>query len=187
MLTGVVSKPIVRSGKFRSVQHKAFPCLAAIAVLVSASLCWAKPHPAPRADRILIVKSARSLTLLRQGKVLKTYKVALGSDPVGAKTREGDGKTPEGEYKISQKNEHSQFHLSLRISYPNEVDWQRARKLGVNPGGDIYIHGLPPQWAWIGAAHRHKDWTAGCIAVTNAEIEEIWASVPVGTPVEIKP
>lgn len=187
MFTTVVSKSAVRSGRFRPVAHKAFRCLGGIALLVSASLCWAKPHSAPQADHILVVKSAHSLTLLRQGKVLKTYKVALGSDPVGAKTREGDGKTPEGEYKISEKNNRSQFHLSLRISYPNEADRERAKKLGVNPGGDIFIHGLPPQWAWIGAAHRHKDWTAGCIAVTNAEIEEIWASVPVGTPVEIKP
>ena len=156
-------------------------------MLVAASVSSAKPHPALQADHIVIVKSARSLTLLRHGRVLKTYKVALGSDPVGLKTREGDGKTPEGQYRISEKNEHSQFHLSLRISYPNEADRQRAKKLGVNPGGDIFIHGLPPHWAWLGAAHREKDWTAGCIAVTNAEIEEIWASVPVGTPVEIKP
>lgn len=127
------------------------------------------------------------LTLLRAGKVLKIYKVALGSDPVGPKTREGDGKTPEGAYRIDAKNEHSQFHLALRISYPNAADLQRAKKLGVNPGGDIFIHGLPPEWAWLGAAHRAKDWTAGCVAVTNTEIEEIWKMVPVGTPVEIRP
>jgi len=187
MLPAAVSKLPVRSGKFCSAHHKIFRYLLGIAVLITATLCPAKPHPAPEADHIVIVKSARSLTLLRQGKVLKTYKVALGSNPLGAKTREGDGRTPEGEYRISAKNEHSQFHLSLRISYPNEADRQRAKKLGVSPGGDIFIHGLPRQWAWIGAAHRQKDWTAGCIAVTNAEIEEIWASVPVGTPVEIKP
>ncbi len=141
----------------------------------------------PLADRIVVVKSARTLTLLRRGKVLKSYKIALGAQPVGAKTREGDGKTPEGEYRISGKNIHSQFHLSLRISYPNAQDRERAEEFGVNPGGDIFIHGLPPQWAWLGAAHRQKDWTAGCIAVTNSEIDEIWKAVPVGTPVEIKP
>lgn len=144
-------------------------------------------HPQPLADHILIVKSSHTMTLLREGKVLKTYKVALGSDPVGAKTREGDGKTPEGEYRIDAKNERSQFHLALRISYPNAADRERAKKLGVNPGGDIFIHGLPPEWAWLGAAHRAKDWTAGCVAVSNAEIEEIWKMVPVGTPVEIRP
>lgn len=161
-------------------------CVVAFLVLY-ASMCLAASRARLQADHIVIVKSARSLTLLRQGKVLKSYKVALGSDPIGPKTREGDGKTPEGEYTISSKNQHSQFHLSLHISYPNASDSERAKKLGVNPGGDIFIHGLPPEWAWLGAAHRKRDWTAGCVAVTNAEIDEIWASVPVGTPVEIKP
>lgn len=136
---------------------------------------------------MVIVKSTRTLTLLRQGQVLKTYKVALGGQPVGAKTQQGDNKTPEGVYTIDARNPHSQFHLALHVSYPSAADRVHARKLGVNPGGDIMIHGLPPQWAWLGAAHREKDWTLGCIAVTNAEIEEIWAMVPLGTRVEIKP
>lgn len=135
----------------------------------------------------MVLKSARTLTLFRDGKVLKVYRVALGTNPVGPKIRQGDGKTPEGLYTISGRNEHSQFHRSLRISYPSAADRERAKKLGVNPGGDIFIHGLPPQWAWVGAAHRQKDWTLGCIAVTNSEIDEIWASVPTGTPVEILP
>ncbi|HET7871085.1 MAG TPA: L,D-transpeptidase family protein [Terriglobales bacterium] len=88
---------------------------------------------------------------------------------------------------IDSRNPHSQFHLALHISYPNAADRERARKLHANPGGDIMIHGLPSQWAWLGAAHRQSDWTLGCIAVTNAEIEEIWALVPVGTKVEIRP
>ena len=96
-------------------------------------------------------------------------------------------KTPEGSYIIDSRNPHSQFHLALHISYPNDADRARARRLGVNPGGDIMIHGLPPQWAWLGAAHRKTDWTLGCIAVTNPEIEEIWALVRIGTPIEIKP
>jgi murein L,D-transpeptidase YafK len=162
-------------------------CCVLVLLLFCASACLGAPWARLQADHIVIVKSARSLTLLRQGKVLKTYKVALGSDPIGPKTREGDGKTPEGEYRISSKNQHSQFHLSLRISYPNASDREQARKLGADPGGDIFIHGLPPEWAWLGAAHRKRDWTAGCVAVTNAEIEEIWAAVPIGTPVEIKP
>lgn len=177
----------MRSGTGSFLHHNFLNYFFLFAVFVTVAICAGKAHPALQADYILIVKSTRSLTLLRQGKVLRTYKVALGSDPLGPKTREGDGKTPEGKYRISQKNEHSQFHLSLRISYPNEADRTRAQKLRVNPGGDIFIHGLPSPWAWIGAAHRKKDWTAGCVAVTNAEIEEIWASVPVGTPVEIKP
>lgn len=160
-------------------------CLAFM--MFSAAAAVASSRATVQADRIVIVKSARTLTLLRDGKVLKTYRVALGADPVGAKTREGDGKTPEGEYWINARNEHSHFHRSLRISYPNAADRERAKKLGVNPGGDIFIHGLPPEWTSLGAAHRHKDWTAGCVAVTNSEIEEIWDLVPLGTPVEIKP
>lgn len=144
-------------------------------------------QPVEQADRVVIVKSERTMTLLRQGKLLKTYRVALGNEPRGAKTRVGDGRTPEGEYTIDLRNEHSQFHLSLRISYPNQADRQRARKLGVDPGGAIMIHGLPSAYAWLGAAHRQTDWTLGCIAVTNPEIEEIWKTVPVGTKVEIKP
>jgi murein L,D-transpeptidase YafK len=139
------------------------------------------------ADRIVIVKSEHTMTVLRQGQVLKTYKVALGHEPRGAKTRLGDNKTPEGEYVIDSRNAHSQFHLSLHISYPSPADRDRAKKLGVDPGGQIMIHGLPPAYAWLGPLHRKTDWTLGCIAVTDSEIEEIWTLVPVGTKVEIKP
>ncbi|HET6933566.1 MAG TPA: L,D-transpeptidase family protein [Candidatus Angelobacter sp.] len=162
--------------------------LACALLTLIASFAFASGKPAVlKADRIVIVKSARTMTLLRSGKTLKTYKVALGEHPVGAKMREGDGKTPEGQYTISEKNQHSQFHLSLKISYPSAADRAHARAAGVDPGGDIFIHGLPPQWAWLGAAQRTKDWTEGCVAVTNAEIEEIWSMVDVGTPVEIRP
>lgn len=139
------------------------------------------------ADKIVIVKSARTMTLLSGGKVLKTYKVALGSVPIGPKRVEGDHKTPEGDYVIDAKNLHSQFHLSLHISYPSAADQQRARSLGARPGGAIMIHGLARPFAYLGPLHRQTDWTDGCIAVTNAEIEEIWKLVPVGTRVEIRP
>jgi murein L,D-transpeptidase YafK len=158
--------------------------IIAVAVFAAAPL---RADKTPQADRIVVLKSQRTLTLLHNGKQLKSYKVALGGDPLGPKTRQGDNKTPEGEYTIDSRNSRSQFHLSLHISYPNAADRERARKLGVNPGGDIMIHGLPPQWASIGAAHRQSDWTLGCIAVTNPEIQEIWALVPVGTRIEIKP
>lgn len=140
-----------------------------------------------QADRIVIEKSKRSMVLMNGNTVLKTYKVALGASPVGAKEREGDHKTPEGSYLIDSKNAHSQFHLSLHISYPDVAAREHARKLGVSPGGDIMIHGLPDRYAFLGAAHRKIDWTDGCIAVTNQEIEEIWKLVPIGTKVEIKP
>jgi murein L,D-transpeptidase YafK len=143
--------------------------------------------PPAKADRIVVEKSTRTMTLMRDGIVLKTYKVALSREPVGAKEREGDHKVPEGEYVIDSKNPHSRFHLALHISYPNAVDKERARKLGVRPGGNIEIHGLDSKYAWVGSLQRRVDWTDGCIAVTNSEIEEIWPLVAVGTPVEIRP
>jgi murein L,D-transpeptidase YafK len=141
----------------------------------------------PQADKIVVIKSSRTMMLFHGGQVLKSYKVAFGGSPVGPKRVEGDHKTPEGNYIIDVKNAHSRFHLSLHISYPDAADRERARKLGARPGGAIMIHGLPPAFAYLGALHRQSDWTDGCIAVTNAEIEEIWKLVPVGTRVEIRP
>ncbi len=127
------------------------------------------------------------MELLSGGKVIRTYKIALGSGGLAPKEREGDGRTPEGRYMIDSRNEHSQFHKALHISYPDADDRRRAARLGVSPGGAIMIHGLPNGREWIGAAHRMVDWTQGCIAVTDQEIDEIWDLVPVGTPVEIRP
>jgi murein L,D-transpeptidase YafK len=140
-----------------------------------------------RADRIVVEKSARTMTLMQGAKVLKTYKVALSRKPVGAKEHEGDHKVPEGEYVVDSKNSHSRFHLALHISYPNAADREKARRRGVRPGGNIEIHGLDSKYAWVGSLQRQVDWTDGCIAVTNPEIEEIWPMVPVGTSVEIRP
>jgi murein L,D-transpeptidase YafK len=155
-------------------------------VLILGLYCAAAAAPV-QADKIVILKSAHSMTLLKGSKVLKTYKVALGSVPVGPKQVEGDHKTPEGTYLIDAKNAHSQFHLSLHISYPSAADQQRARSMGARPGGAIMIHGLAKPFAYLGPLHRQTDWTDGCVAVTNAEIEEIWKLVPVGTRVEIRP
>ena len=130
-----------------------------------------------KVDLIVVEKAARTMTLMRDGKALKTYKVALSREPVGAKERAGDHKVPEGEYVIDSKNPHSRFHLALHISYPNAADRERARKLGVKPGGNIEIHGLDSKYAWVGSLQRRVDWTDGCIAVTNSEIEEIWPLV----------
>jgi len=138
-------------------------------------------------DKILIEKQARRLSLLSRGEVIKTYKIALGGDPVGPKERAGDCKTPEGTYMIDARNGNSGYHLALHISYPNAQDKRRARELGVSPGGDIMIHGLKNGFAKLGAAHAQKDWTEGCIAVTNQEMEEIYRVVPDGTIVEITP
>jgi murein L,D-transpeptidase YafK len=164
-------------------------CFLAVSSLlfVACRANGADPQPAKQADRIVIEKSKRTMTLMSGGKVLKTYKVALGGQPVGAKQRIGDHKTPEGLYVVDQKKPNSVFHRALHISYPNARDRENARKLGASPGGDIEIHGLGTKYGWVGAAHRQMDWTDGCIAVTNEEIDEIWPRVAVGTPVEIKP
>lgn len=140
-----------------------------------------------RADRVVVLKKEHTLQLLRQGKVIKSYKVALGGDPVGAKTRQGDHKTPEGVYVLDSRNAHSQFHKSIHISYPNAKDRAAARQNHVSPGGDVFVHGLPNGYKWIGARHRLKDWTDGCVAVTDDEIDEIWNAVADGTLIEIRP
>lgn len=143
--------------------------------------------PLQTADGIVVWKAKRELTLLLDGKVIRTYRIALGRTPAGAKEREGDGKTPEGAYTISGRNRASKFHLSLRISYPEARDRERARRMQVHPGGDIMIHGLPNGQGAIGEGDLAPDWTEGCIAVTNSEIEEIWRLVPDGTPIRIEP
>ena len=142
---------------------------------------------AAKVDRIVIEKSKRTLTLMSGAKSLKKYKVALGGQPVGPKDRQGDHKTPEGIYSVDAKNPNSQFYKALHISYPNQLDRANARKLGVSPGGDVEIHGLGSKWGWLGAKHRLTDWTDGCIALTNEEIDEIYPLIKVGTPVEIRP
>ncbi len=140
-----------------------------------------------KADRVVVVKQDRTLTLFRHGAILKTYKIALGGSPVGPKTRQGDHKTPEGIYTLDSRNAHSRFYRSIHISYPNAEDRRRAGKLGVPSGGDIFLHGLPNGFGWLGNTHRLKDWTDGCIAVTNDEIDEIWRTVPDGTVIELRP
>jgi len=138
-------------------------------------------------DKILIEKKERRLTLMLKGEVLRTYKIALGGNPNGPKERQGDNKTPEGTYVIDSRNKDSRYHLSLHISYPNEKDKKRARELGVSPGGDIMIHGIKNGFSWAADSHTEVDWTKGCIAVTDEEIEEIEKLAPNGTIVEIRP
>lgn len=154
------------------------------------TLAEAQPVQQPalqKADSILILKKDHVLKLLAEGNVIRTYKVALGRGGPAPKEREGDGRTPEGHYVIDSRNVASHYHKALHVSYPNVEDRARAAKLGVSPGGAIMIHGLPNGMGWLGAAHRLYDWTLGCVAVTDEEIDEIWNLVPVGTPVEIRP
>lgn len=143
---------------------------------------WTEP-----VDKVLIEKEKRQLTLISKGEAIKTYSIALGTNPVGPKERQGDNKTPEGTYIIESRNRYSDYHISLRISYPNARDKKRARELGVSPGGDIMIHGVKNGLSLGDGSHMVMDWTEGCIAVTNEEMEEIARRVPNGTPIEIRP
>jgi murein L,D-transpeptidase YafK len=161
--------------------------LAAIALLFAWFPFVRAQNVGVSVDSIVVYKSDRKLVLLSQGKELRSYKVALGGQPVGPKTRQGDHRTPEGIYVLDSRNANSHYYKAFHISYPNAKDIATARKLGVSPGGDIMLHGLPKDYAWVGKAHILHDWTDGCVAVTNEEMDEIWRLVHVGTPIEIKP
>ncbi len=156
--------------------------LLSLQFVAAPGLGWcATAAPGEQADRILVTKSTHTLVLYSHGAVLRTYKVALGRAS-GAKEKQGDNRTPEGHYKIASHNAHSSCHLALHISYPNADDRARHRS-----GGDVEIHGLPNGLGYLGALHRAADWTYGCIAVTNAEMDEIYKLVPNGTPIDIEP
>ena len=138
-----------------------------------------------QADEILVIKSTRALHLRRAGETIRSYDISLGAAPAGHKQSEGDERTPEGRYEIDWRNPNSVAHLSLHISYPNAADQAAANAAARDPGGNIMIHGLPNGWGALGALHLMRDWTDGCIAVTNTEMREIWSLVPNGTPITI--
>ncbi len=142
-----------------------------------------KSYNGPQVTQILVDKTARKMWLLHGTKVLKSYKIDLGFAPAGHKFQEGDGRTPEGIYRINRRNPNSSYHLSLGINYPNNQDRAKARAAGVSPGGDIFIHGGPV----LRKNRKKADWTAGCISVTNKQMEEIYAMVKDGTPILVKP
>lgn len=173
--------------------RKAFVVFAATTVAVAAVVAWANtPDTAPLpagavADRVLVDKGDRTLTLLRGGRPLKTYRVALGGSPEGHKRQEGDEKTPEGVYLLDYRREDSSAHRSLHVSYPNAKDERRARARGVSPGGFIMVHGIYDGLGWVGKLHRLRDWTDGCVGVANWEMDEIMRAVPDSTPIEIRP
>ncbi|MGP5493397.1 MULTISPECIES: L,D-transpeptidase family protein [Psychrobacter] len=136
-------------------------------------------------DKVYVDKSERVLKLMSQGAVIKTYAIALGDNPVGHKQQEGDERTPTGDYTLDYKNEHSIAYRSIHISYPNATDSARARNKGVNPGSDIMIHGQMNGFGHLAWLNQQRDWTNGCIAVTNDEMDEIMALVAIDTPIEI--
>jgi murein L,D-transpeptidase YafK len=140
------------------------------------------------ADAVLVKKKERALYLLRGGKILRVYNIMLGPKAVGPKLMEGDERTPEGRYTLDRKNPHSRFYKSIRVSYPNEYDLERAHQYNVEPGGAIMIHGMKNSWNEKTAKEALKfNWTDGCIAVKNSDMDEIWDAVDVGTPIEIQP
>jgi murein L,D-transpeptidase YafK len=140
-----------------------------------------------KVDSVAVFKSGRKLTLYSNGKEVKTYSVSLGKNPVGHKEKEGDKKTPEGSYILDRRLENSKYHLAIHISYPNEQDKLNAERLGVSPGGDIMLHGLPNRLEFLEDYYANTDWTDGCIAVSNDEMDEIWKLVEDGTPITIYP
>lgn len=162
-----------------------------IRIVILAALCgFLSACTYPQADRIAVHKADRTMVLYdHKGEELSRYKIALGSDPVGPKLQEGDGKTPEGTYFIAGHNPRSKYYKSLRISYPNDMDRAQAKQRGVKTGGDIMIHGLGKgvRFGSDTYARRQGDWTHGCIAVSNNEIDDIWHMVRDGTQIDIQP
>ncbi|MCW7755330.1 L,D-transpeptidase family protein [Desulfobotulus sp. H1] len=141
----------------------------------------------PEAESVLVIKSERKLFLLRKGSPYRTYGVAIGGNPLGPKQEEGDQRTPEGDYVLDWRNPNSAFYLSLHLSYPNRKDQDRAKALGMAPGGMIMIHGQPNGLGWMGPLLQLRNWTDGCIALTNTAMAEVWQAVPDGTPIRIEP
>jgi murein L,D-transpeptidase YafK len=161
--------------------------VALAALLIGPGAGHTAPSAVKLADRIEVFKAEHRLVLLRDGKPVKSYRVSIGTNPVGPKREQGDHRTPEGTYVIDFHKRDSAFHLALHISYPSEEDRRQAALRGVSPGGSVMIHGLPNDWPGFAVIHRYHDWTDGCIAVTDREIEEIAAAVPDGTPIVIHP
>jgi len=176
----IALQPEEMNRSWRTTTHLILGLLVAVLPVLSASAAEQGV-----VDRIVVEKAQRRMDLMSGDVVVRSYQIALGSAPEGDKQQEGDGKTPEGKYVIEGRNPSSAFHLSLKISYPDAADRAAAAARNVSPGGDIFIHGAP-NW-WMLAGQPPGDWTRGCIAVTKAEIEEIWRLVPDGTPVEIRP
>ena len=140
-----------------------------------------------KADTVVVIKSQSKLFLKRNGRVLREFRVALGENPEGHKQQQGDERTPEGNYTLDFKKEDSAYYRSIHISYPNEADKEHARRSGVHPGGMIMIHGQKNGAGHLAQMTQRFNWTDGCIAVTNEEMDQIWQSVDVGTPIVIKP
>lgn len=157
--------------------------IASFALILLLTACAAPPS----VDRVLVEKSKNKMYLLDGERVLRTYNISLGANPVGHKVKEGDMRTPEGEYLLIYKNNKSKFYRSITVSYPNEEDIKRAMARGVNPGGDIVIHGFPNALGNVTGPFKPLNWTEGCIAVRNHEMDELFDLIALNTPIEIRP
>lgn len=159
--------------------------LMALCIASQVKTSWGSDFPI--ADKVIVEKANRKLYLMKNGEAFRTYEIALGVAPIGDKEEEGDNKTPEGQYWLDMRNPHSDYFLSIRISYPNEKDRREAQKRGVTPGGQIMIHGQPNAPTYSAAYYRRADWTNGCIAVSNSDMIDIWLMTPDRVPIEILP
>ena len=157
------------------------------AFLLSLLLAHAGAAEGEKADAVLVVKSEKRLYLLRDEQVLASYRVTFGGDPKGHKVSQGDQRTPEGAYVLDYKNAGSRYHRSIHVSYPNAADRKHAAGLGIDPGGDIMIHGQPNGWGWASLALQLFSWTDGCIALSDRDMDRVWEAVDPGTPIEIRP
>jgi murein L,D-transpeptidase YafK len=166
--------------------HSRRTLLSALVLGLAGLRARGAPAEALKADTVVIYKSRRVLELMRGGTVMESFLIALGAHPLGPKMRKGDGRTPEGFYKIDGRNPHSVYRLALHINYPNEVDRISSAQEGVTAGGDIFIHGMPAEFGHTDPIGYFKDWTDGCVSVGNKAIERIWEAVDDGTPVEIR-
>lgn len=151
----------------------------------SGSTSYGNPTPSVKADKVLVVKSERRLYLLQDSHVIRTFRVALGPNPVGRKMFQGDGRTPEGLYILDWRKANSRFYRAINISYPSDADIARAASFGSNPGGQVMLHGQPRDG--FNGNNPYFDWTEGCIALSNDEMDEVWMAVDDGTPIEILP
>jgi murein L,D-transpeptidase YafK len=173
-----VSSPI----GFARAACKAGVLLALMCLATSPAL-----HAAGKADMVRVVKSEKRLYLLKENDVFASYPVKFGANPEGHKQQQGDERTPEGLYFLTYKNSNSAFYRSIHISYPNAEDQENARSLGVDPGGDIMIHGQANGWEWAGFLTQLVNWTDGCVALSNGNMDLVWNAIEPGTPIEILP
>jgi murein L,D-transpeptidase YafK len=162
-------------------------CYKGLLIVLLLILQTANGESAQKADSVLVIKSEKRLYLMDKRERFASFPVTFGAEPVGHKQMQGDERTPEGHYTLTYKNPKSKFYKSIRISYPNAKDRENARRLGVDPGGDIMIHGLKKGWEWAESLASFFYWTNGCIALSNRDMDRVWEAVDPGTPIEIRP